>query len=274
MAFGGPQVAASSSKAMMAAIATIAGVIGVLGAVVVLSIIPTFDQNGSVEGNGEEYNCPAVMLKSVYTNASTIFLNGTVANNPALSVLATMTYKSVTGEKYLTGCILTNLYAWGPYNTSTSSKRRRRDVASGLYTIGQMRCFYNTPCANTADINKFSNASSISGCVKKRLTAANSIFTSSAPSFTPWTPVPNTLTYSIVNSTFTSYVAISVINVYGVPPSTAGSIAPLLTNDTAVISNLRAGCKYAGQISHTAIAAVIANQYSETTTAPSSTQSG
>jgi hypothetical protein len=34
-----------------------------------------------------EYRCNAIMLKSIYTNTSSVFSNGTIADNPALSTL-------------------------------------------------------------------------------------------------------------------------------------------------------------------------------------------
>jgi hypothetical protein len=34
-----------------------------------------------------EYRCNAIMLKSIYTNTSSVFSNGTMADNPALSSL-------------------------------------------------------------------------------------------------------------------------------------------------------------------------------------------
>jgi hypothetical protein len=137
-----------------------------------------------------------------------------------------MAYKSITGTTYLTGCIVQNMNGWGPYNSSTTSKRRRRAVSVGLYSIGQMRCFYSTACADVADRGKYSNASSLSSCVKARLTATNSVFTQSSTGFTQWSPVPDSLTYSLVNSSLISYEAILIQSVYGVSPSKATSIAP------------------------------------------------
>lgn len=269
--------AAGSAKAVTMMIACVVIIVGVIGGMVILSIISTFTQDGSKEVNGEEYKCPAVMLKSIYTNVTDTFANGTIAANPSLSSLNTMAYKSITGEKNVAGCIMESNYGWGSYNDSTTtSKRRRRATTAGLYSVGVMRCFYSTPCSNKGSVGKYSNATDLSTCIKKRLAAANSVFTKSG-ALTEWTPVPNSLTYSIVNALSTGYIALSIQKVFGVRPSNAASIGSSFSSNalsSSTQSQILAGCSYAGQLSQSAIAAAIASQYTQTTTLPTTPASG
>jgi hypothetical protein len=136
-----------------------------------------------------------------------------------------MAYKTITGTNYLTGCIVQNMNGWGPYNSSTTSKRRRRAVSVGLYSIGQMRCFYSTVCADVADRGKYSNAT-------------NSVFTQSSTGFTQWSPVPDSLTYTLVNSSLLTYESILIQSVYGVSPTKAVSIASNLQITGSTLSYL------------------------------------
>ncbi|UJR33601.1 hypothetical protein I4U23_021038 [Adineta vaga] len=245
-----------------------------IAATIILSIIPTFTTDSSTQGYGEEYKCPAIMLKSIYVNSSESYINSSIVTNPALSTLSTAALTSISGKKKITGCVISSLYGYGPYNDSTTTaKRRRRATTVGLYSIGQMRCFFSTACTQQSDKGKYGNATSISNCIKDRLTATNSMFTKSG-SLTQWTPVPSSFAYTIVNQAKTDFTALSVNKVYGVRPSNADAIASSFGIDMTTRDKLLAGCTYAGKLSQDSISAIIAAQYTETTTAPSSTQIG
>ncbi|CAF0725740.1 unnamed protein product [Adineta steineri] len=266
--------AATSVKMILMTFGGAIAVVSCIIAMAIFSIIPTFTSNHATEGYGEEYRCPAIMLKSIYTTTTTdSFVNGSIADNPSLSTLSTSAYKSLTSQSNVYGCIVENMRGWmGSNDSTTTSRRRRRATTMGLYSIGDMRIFYSTPCSKQSDVGKYSNATSISGCVKARLTAANSIFTKSG-ALTEWTPVPNSLVYSIVNSALTAYDSLSITRIFGVRPSNAASIANSFTVPVpaATQSAILAGCVYEGQLSHSAIAAIIASQYTESTTLPTAT---
>ncbi|CAF0726772.1 unnamed protein product [Adineta ricciae] len=249
-----------------------------IAATVILSIIPTFTSDGSSAVNGEEYNCPAVMLKSLYSTTATdgsafSFTNASIATNPALSTLSTAALKSISGKSNVMGCIVASMYGYGPYNTSTTSRRRRQSSTGGLLSIGQVRCFFSTPCAKQSDKGKYSNSTTLSSCVKDRLTATNSIFSKNG-ALTEWTPVSSSFTYNLVNTFNTGYATINVQRVFGISPSVASAYASNLGAPSSTQSQLLAGCTYAGQLSQSAIASIISSQYTETTTLPSSTVSG
>jgi len=241
-----------------------------IAAMVVLSLISLYPPNQSQPGFGEEYRVNALMLKSLYTNSSTAFSNSVMADNTQLSTLCTTTYVN-SGQTNVAGCLVGNNTAYGPYNTSTSSRRRRQTLATvGLYTIGYARIFYTTSCPSRADRLKYANSSSISSCVSQRLAACNALFNNSA-TFTQWTPVPSSLTYYIVNAILTGYIGVLVSAVFGIPTSTAATIAQSLNLNATVISQIRAGCEYIGPLSLAQLYAILASQASQTTTLPTST---
>jgi len=136
------------------------------------------------------------------------------------------------------GVVLVNGVAYGPYNTSTSS-RRRRDVSVGLYAIFEGRVFFSNCCTRQADQNKTQNSTSISNCVQQRLGYANSLVNNNgySTSFNLWSPSP-TFSISIVDSTLAGYHAVSPTQVYGVPRSKADSIGNTLGVSSGVEGQL------------------------------------
>jgi hypothetical protein len=274
MAVGGVATAAGSAKAIVATFAALIAAFGIVVAMVIFSIIPTFSQNRSDTGYGDQFICPAIMLKSLYTSSSSTFTNGTIADNPALSTLCTSAYKSTTSQSNVAGCVVSGMNGWGPYNTSTSSKRRRRATQAGLYSLGQAMVLYSTTCGVVSDRGKYASTSSSSCCMKQRFSAIKSFFTGST-GFVQWTPVTGAFSYLIVNASVSNYESLSVQSVYGIPASTATSLASSLSiTSSSKTSQISLGCYYVGPLSQSQIAALIAAQYTVTTTAPSSTQAG
>jgi hypothetical protein len=119
-----------------------------------------------------------------------------------------------------------NNLAWSASNTSTSSKRRRRQTTiSGLYTVGQARIFYSTSCTRKADVRKYASSTDLSYCVFQRLAACNALFNNSATTFTPWTLRSTSTTFSVVDTTFAGYITLSVLNVFGIPSNITLTLA-------------------------------------------------
>jgi len=246
-----------------------------IAATIILSIIATFTPNNSVQGYGEEYRIPALMLKSLYTNTSYTYSNGSIAPNTQLSSLFT-TVSENSGQQNVAGGLIDNMYGTGPGNDSTNSKRRRRASfgLSGLYSIGRGRLFYSTACSKRGDKGKYVNSTDLSNCVKSRLVACNALFASTSD-FREWTPVPSSMTYSIVTNATSppTYQVLSILRVFAVRPSSAASLAnsSLGVSSSSLQSQLLAGCQYIGPLSQASIAAILASQATQTTTQPSST---
>ena len=128
-----------------------------------------------------------------------------------------------------------NNLATGPVNIN-SGRRRRRSVSVNLYTVGQARIFYSTPCSSPADNGKYSNSTTISSCVAKRLAACNLVFGNTGSAYT-WT-VPSGMTFSVVDITFSGYIVLAISQIAGVPMSTALALASSLGMSTSTQSSL------------------------------------
>jgi hypothetical protein len=116
--------------------------------------------------------------------------------------------------------------AWAPYNTSTSSRRRRRaDVTVGGYSVFDGRVFFSNRCPKTSDVNKTQNSTSVSYCVQQRLAYCNSLVNdaTSTSSFIQWSPSPS-FSLSIYDSYLTAYKSLTPTYIYGVPRGPAAAI--------------------------------------------------
>lgn len=245
-----------------------------IAATIILSLISIYTSNDSQVGFGDEYRLNSVVLKAIFGNVSKSFINGTVADNPALSSLCGMVYRG-QGAIRFAGCVAQNFRATKG-NTSLSSRRRRQNEPAGLYMLGQLRIFYSTACPRKADKSKFAGNSSLSTCVTQRLNQCNAIV--NATNFTEWGPVPNGFTLSVVDTTLSGYVALGVQRLFAVPFAiaralvTPTSLAPDSNSGPAIA--LGNGCQYIGPLSQAAIAAALAAQSTATTTLPTSTGMG
>jgi hypothetical protein len=238
-----------------------------IAAAIILSLIPTFTSTHTLVPAGEEYRCDAMMLKMFYTNLTSNFSNSPIGISQALNTYCAeqLTNQGIT---YVAGCVLLNGLAWGPWNTSTNS-RRRRDVTVGLYTIFEGRIFFSNCCTRQADQNKTQNSSSITNCVQQRLGYANSLVNNNgySTSFNLWFPAP-TFSLSILDSVPSGYHLVSPSQVYGVPRSKADSIGSTLAVSNGVEGQLSAGCRYIGAVPLSTINSILASAASQTTTLP------
>jgi hypothetical protein len=238
-----------------------------IAATVILSLIPTFTSNNSQQPSGEEYRCDAMMLKMLYTNLTSNFSDSVIGSSESLNTYCTQQLLNQNIPN-VAGCVLINGYAWGPYNTSTNS-RRRRDVTVGLYAVFEGRVFFSNCCCKKSDENQYQSSNTISNCVYQRLGYANSLVNNNgySTSFNQWTPTP-TFSISIVDSTLAAYHSVSPSQVYGVPSSKAISIGSTLGLSNTVEAQLNSGCRYIGPISLANINSIIATQASQATTLP------
>jgi hypothetical protein len=239
-----------------------------IAATVILSLIPTFTSNNSQQPSGEEYRCYAIMIKMLYTNITSNFSDSVIGNNQDLNTYCTQQLLNQNIPN-VAGCVLINGYAWGPYNTSTNS-RRRRDVTVGLYAIFEARVFFSNCCGKKTDINQYQNGTTLSNWAYQRLGYANSLVNNNgySTSFIQWTPTP-TFSISIVDSTLAAYHSVAPSQVYGVPTSKANAIASTLGVSNTVENQLNTGCQYAGSVPISTINNIIAAQASQATTLPS-----
>lgn len=134
------------------------------------------------------------------------------------------------------GCLLYNGRVFAPYNTSTTS-RRRRALTSGMYYTGEGRVYFSDSCPAAADKNKTDNATSISNCVKNRLAVCNNIINRIAGVLTPWT-LTSPITISATNTSGNASDA-QITAVYGVPSNIAVSLAQSLGLRPGIIASLR-----------------------------------
>lgn len=243
-----------------------------IAATVVLSLIGIYPSDNSAQGYGEEYRLNAILLKTIYTNSSYLrFRNGTVANSTDLSALCGTVYRTV-GATNFAGCVAQNFQAFGPYNASNSTRRRRRAaVDTGIYMIGQTRIFHNTPCPKASDQGKYSTSGSLSACVSRRLALCNSIARGAA-----WTPLPTNFGLYIFESITQIFTRVPLTSVFSLPTAavTALSGDTDLGLPTQTQQYLISGCQYIGQLPAASIAAILASQYTATTTVATSTNPG
>jgi len=138
------------------------------------------------------------------------------------------------------GCVATNFLAFGPYNNSRNSRRRRiaRAAYVGMYEIGEIDLYYSTSCPRKSDILKYANSTSLSNCVKNRLTACNNLVNGSS-NLTEWNPLPIHFLQSIVDQNGSDYRIIEVMNLFGIPFSIATSLAVSLSLSNDTIAHIR-----------------------------------
>jgi hypothetical protein len=243
-----------------------------IAATVVLSLIGIYTSNHSQQGYGEQYQINALLLKIIHVNGSYRFLNGSVADSTAFSTLCSSIYRN-NGAAYFSACVLDNFYAFGPYNDSTANKRRRRATGqNGTVIVGRARVFFSTTCASKKDRSKYDNATDLSKCAASRVAICNALFnTSSTTSLTEWKPLPDPFSLAAVDSNSVSYVVLTILRLFGFPTVIGLSIANSLGLNATTISYINAGCQYIGTISQSNIAAIVAAQSTETTTAPATT---
>jgi hypothetical protein len=245
--------------------------VGIAGTVV-LSLISLYTANHGEAGYGEEYRLDAMMLKFLYTNISGNFSGGSIVGNTDLSNLA-CTQLTNKGYKSVYGCILENGLAYGPYSSSPNARRRRRrDVTVGGYSVHDGRLFFSNRCPKTSDLNATQYSSSVSSCVKQRLAFCNSLVNDdiTTSSFVEWLPTPS-LTLSIYDAYLSTYQSLSPSHIYGIPRSSAATIASTLNLNSYTQTELNSGCRYAGPLPMSTINSIIAAQSSLTTTTPATT---
>jgi hypothetical protein len=238
-----------------------------IAATVVLSLISTFTSNTSSSGYGELYQLNALLLKSVYTNTTYTFKNGTVADSTALSSLCGTVYLAL-GAKSFAGCVASNFYAYSGANDSSTAKRRRRaSNTAGLYMVGTIQLYYSSQCIKEKDKLKYSNSSSLSACVKNRLALCNNLYNSTT-SFYQWQPLSDPFSLSVVDNGGLGYQPLTIQKLFAIPSYIALALCSSLGLSSQTQSLIGAGCQYIGPLSQTAIAAALAAQSSETTTQP------
>ena len=119
-------------------------------------------------------------------------------------------YRTV-GATNFAGCVAQNFQAFGPYNASTTNRRRRRAaVDTGIYLVGQARLFHTTSCGKAGDKGKYGSGLSISSCVKRRLAYCNAIANNYQ-----WTPLPNNFglyIYDLISLIFTRVTLTSLFS--------------------------------------------------------------
>jgi hypothetical protein len=141
------------------------------------------------------------------------------------------------GATNFAGCVATNFRAFGPYNNSQNS-RRRRVTYVGMYEIGEIDLYYSTSCPKKGDRLKYSNSTSLTNCVKNRLTACNNLVNGSS-NFTEWNPLPIQFLQSIVDQNGSDYRTIDVTNLFVIPFSIASSLAGSLPLSNETIAYIR-----------------------------------
>jgi hypothetical protein len=182
-------------------------------------------------------------------------------------------YRS-NGAAYFSACVLDNFFAYGPYNDSTTSKRRRRATGqNGTMIAGRARVFFSTTCSSKNDRLKYANSSSsLSKCAASRLAICNAVFNStSTTTLRQWTPLPDPFSLSAVDMISNNYVVLTILNLFAYPTNIALAIANSFGFSQNALSSINAGCEYIGPISQSDIAAAVAAQSTETTTLPGTT---
>jgi hypothetical protein len=130
--------------------------------------------------------------------------------------------------------------AYGPYNSSNSTRRRRRaDVTVGGYSVHDGRIFFSNRCTKISDKNATQYTSSVSSCVKQRLAYCNSLVNdaTTTTSFIEWLPAPS-FAFSIYSSYLASYLTLSPSHIYGVPRSIAIAIGNTLHLNSYMLTEL------------------------------------
>lgn len=100
--------------------------------------------------------------------------------------------------------------------SNSNTSRRRRQDESAVFMIGEIHICYNSSCGKTLDIGKGNNATSISSCIKKRLSECNGLFGSNI--FTQWDPMPPGSTLTLV-TTLSSWTTVVINRLYPASPA-------------------------------------------------------
>jgi len=130
-----------------------------------------------------------------------------------------------------------NGQAFGPYNTSTNSRRRRRSTTVGMYAIFTVAVFRTVSCPSGSDGNKYENSSSISACNLKAIEQCNKLVNDLQSNFTTWVTT-NAVLLEVFNIA-ESYDEISALPIYGIPRQIAASLASSLGLSGTIRGNLR-----------------------------------
>jgi len=232
-----------------------------IAAAIVLSLIPTYTPNRSEPGLGSEYECDAIMLKFLYQNSTARFQNGVVKDSPELSSACTQQLIFL-GVRNVAGCLLSNGRAWDAANTSTNSRRRRRQSQAsqaGMYYIGKSSIYRTTSCPKAADRGKVENSSSLSACVRQGLQEANSLVGGIATVFLTWASTNRV--FIEVADTMRAFQPIAIDRIYGVPRNLAVPVSNNLMGVSPATKNqLELGCRYVRALPLSQIAAILAAQ--------------
>ncbi|CAF3638323.1 unnamed protein product [Rotaria socialis] len=193
----------------------------VLTATMVLTLMSIYQPRFNSQTN--EYAIDSLMLKSLYTDSSSTFLNGEMVD---ISMLPTLCSTVFQNERQNTAVrrILENFCGSGSYYDSVNARRRRSLFGLlELYMIGKARLFYSTSCRKESNRSEPINSAYRSYCIRKRLTECNALYKNPTENFVEWTPISTKLKYSSVNSNNT-YTILSSPKVFGVRSSLAVTI--------------------------------------------------
>lgn len=254
----GPAVA---TGAIMGAFLLLGLVMLGVAATIILSLISIYTSNNSKQTRGDAFTIKAFGMKYIYPATSGTFDRGSVAENPNLSTLCGNMYAKTSTASSFAGCVATNFIATTSNNSSVS--RRRRQANTAAVGMGQLNLYYSTTCGATGDINKGSNSTSMTDCVRTRLAECNALVSST--NFTAWSPISPTVTLNIVNNG-SNYTSITPTQIFALSKAASLAYASTAFSNTTLQSFIGLGCVYNGPISLEAIAAAIAAQLSATTT--------
>ncbi|UJR13648.1 hypothetical protein I4U23_000660 [Adineta vaga] len=244
-------------------------VLFLIASTIVLSLISIYIPNHSEEGYGEHYQIKAILLKALYQNISSTLQNGTIVDSVILSNLCASTYRN-HGEKNFLGCFANNFYTFDAYNTSTTSRRRRRLADASLYEIGEINLYYSNSCPSRNHKSIDTIFTKFNNCIQRRLIACDHFKNSDSQS-TDWTSSSGHVSQTILTSNHNSYQYIIVEKLYGLSLSTAIPLADSLKLPSTMKTDLKLSCQYKGSLPQEEINAILSSQTISTTESPSST---
>lgn len=239
-----------------------------VAATIILSLISIYTNTNSKPTNGDFMRIKAFGLKALHSQGGSSFSNGAVTDSSdSLSTLCTTMYSKSTSASNFLGCKATGFKASNTGVNNSNTSRRRRQAEFGVFMIGEIQIYYSTTCGQSQDIDKGTNATSISDCVKTRLQQCNTLANSSG--LTLWTSSTGSVVLSIVATTGSS-VSLTANRIYAAGrEQTANYASSAFTNATAQSLALL-GCTYGGPLSLTAIAAALASNTTSSSTATTS----
>jgi len=228
------------------------GLIGLaIAAIIILSIIPTYTQQTSTQGNGEEYRMDQLVLRAL--TDSSVAYNRSIVDSPALSAACTKAMQT-GGDASFYACVITNIKAANGTAMNATTTRRRKRYTGSLFLICTARVFFKSRCVDAPpNSGKNHTNTSTSACRTRRIAKINKIFDSK--SLFDTSGLVTYLTYA--DGTVFSVLA----GLYFVRYALYAMYAGLVTN----------GFAYLQQISLADINAIIAAQSTFTTTVASST---